>query len=366
MTVLEAASDEEVAALLGLLQQLEPQLQTWLLPKADLHLFPQLAAVLEAHFVVTSDYSLQFFKRAGCSCPACARGLIKPPRLDAAQFAALAPCPLPLLAPAAADGEVHYQAFAALVGTVPDSKDQPSKAAAAAGGGGRSASSMALGKKQYVRAQIMCADCGKPRMVYAKEAMPAADWAAAAAALEDRRGEFICGEPLFAPDHPCAAAAGNRQMVVNEELECSSHVEMPYYNYAATNKNPRADDLLCSVCAAKTGARPEELVAKFKSVAPICDSCVAQGHTAAFSNTLPKAARAAAAASQGTTTEEQRKKQRIDALAKVATAKATQASQQQPRARRPPRRAAEAEAEEGQEEGEEEAPDGWDSDKSQD
>lgn len=174
-----------------------------------------------------------------------------------------------------------------------------------------------LSKKEFVRAQLQCASCGKPRMVYSNQALRGADWAVAA--------EYICGAPLFPPALPLAAF----QLVVDETLECTSPVELTYYYYTPTTKNRRADDLLCSVCAAQPGARPEALVADYMRVAPICSSCAAQGHTAAARMRRSATAGAAKRAAQGQTAA-LRTKQRADALAAVAAARAS-ASQRQHR-----------------------------------
>lgn len=86
-------------------------------------------------------------------------------------------------------------------------------------------------------------------MIYSAKALTAQLYPTAAAAVEDRRGAYVCGEPLFEPGLPLAAAAPDDLLRVREDLECSTHVELTYYAYVPTPARTHAQTIACAASA---------------------------------------------------------------------------------------------------------------------
>ncbi|KAK3232903.1 hypothetical protein CYMTET_56772 [Cymbomonas tetramitiformis] len=191
--------------------------------------------ILQRHTRVFT-YHIEFFKVEGCACIACAGGFIKPPRLPLEVFRELHPFPLPILGDNSADGKQHYKPFEDMWGSHPvevlpedlskmTDEDTPFKA---------------FFNMPYARQVIVCGECNKPRVLYAKTALTSNEKAVVIRATE--RSTYLCGGALFPEeDHPL-----QKRVVVRRAITCAAPVESIYYQ-----KKTAAMPPCCCYCGVK-------------------------------------------------------------------------------------------------------------------
>lgn len=117
---------------------------------------------------------------------------------------------------------------------------------------------------QNARAQVICTDCSKPRVVYCKKKLDYRHKMMLAKSVSNY--DYTCGSHLFPPTEIRKLALS---MALRPNLQCAMQIEISYYGSDIGRKD------LCSHCAMEGGIVDAELKKRFKTVLPICDQCVA-------------------------------------------------------------------------------------------
>ena len=164
------------------------------------------------------------------------------------------------------DNKDHYRPYADSLGVHTTEADRPSlKLASRCQGAWKSEVRGVQCRSESVRSVVHCSECAKPRCVFAARNMTAAQNAALQLALED--AVYVCGAPLFPPDHHLYST-----LVVREDAECSTCIEPSYCSARCTYEQ------VCYVCG-DNNLLPllPELKNKYQSVHPVCAQCKARG-----------------------------------------------------------------------------------------
>ena len=91
---------------------------------------------------------------------------------------------------------------------------------------------------QNSRAQVICAECSKPRVIYSNTKLDIRHKMMLAKSLSDH--DYTCGSHLFSPAEKRKLAVS---MVLRPNLQCAMPIEICYYGADIGRKD------LCSHCA---------------------------------------------------------------------------------------------------------------------
>ena len=119
---------------------------------------------------------------------------------------------------------------------------------------------------QTARAVIVCVECEKPRVIYSKTKLNNNQRILLAKTMSSY--EYSCGSYLFPPSEKAKTA---KTLCIRPSLQCAMQIEVPFYG----SEVGRADK--CSHCGGNNGVRNPELTKNFKTVLPVCKSCLAEG-----------------------------------------------------------------------------------------
>ncbi|KAK3244354.1 hypothetical protein CYMTET_46028 [Cymbomonas tetramitiformis] len=286
--VYSARPDKEMDAMFDIIQRMTPDegvvFDRTKMDKKSLSAVTWLWDILQRHTRVFT-YHIEFFKVEGCACIACAGGFIKPPRLPLEVFRELHPFPLPILGDNSADGKQHYKPFEDMWGSHPvevlpedlskmTDEDTPFKA---------------FFTMPYARQVIVCGECNKPRVLYAKTALTSNEKAVVIRATE--RSTYMCGGALFPEeDHPL-----QKRVVVRRAITCAAPVESIYYQ-----KKTAAMPPCCCYCGVKGEDLYIDPALQTINNLPICIPCKEAGKKNVPGRKRGRAAGASAAARQFT------------------------------------------------------------------
>eukprot|EP00117_Sycon_ciliatum_P029367 scpid23388/ scgid23400/ len=248
----DPATDDQVASFFKKAADVDPGIDiTNSAPhQKDLKPKERLQGFLQTHSR-QRHYSFQLRK---CEKDPCEFGLCKPRRSPTA--VQLDWLPDPVIDDA---DPQHYLPYSKVKGRDTDDASRPSlqKCATKAVEQGCPVS---LLTSQRVRRTVTCSECQKCRCVYSKVALSSADSAVLDGALAEL--EYSCGSPLLPTGHPLAAT-----VFVRMALSCNDPVELAYY--ACKHGYPS----VCCYCTGHEAARPQEYLAKYFTVLPICQVC---------------------------------------------------------------------------------------------
>ena len=119
---------------------------------------------------------------------------------------------------------------------------------------------------QNARAQVVCTDCSKPRVVYCNKKLDIRHRMMIAKSISNY--DYTCGSHLFSPSDTRKLALS---MVMRPHLQCAMQIEICYYGSDVGRKD------LCSHCGTEGAIVNAELKKSFKTVLPICDKCISDG-----------------------------------------------------------------------------------------
>lgn len=118
-----------------------------------------------------------------------------------------------------------------------------------------------------VRDMICCSDCGKPRCIFSDKKLSQEEAALLQTAKENT--DYVCGGPIFPPQHPLVVKIG-----VRSDVTCTSDVSTHYYS------SKRGFPLVCYKCGSKTPVEiPLAVKVQFQSVHPVCLDCKNHGQS---------------------------------------------------------------------------------------
>jgi len=114
---------------------------------------------------------------------------------------------------------------------------------------------------QNAHALIDCIDCRKPRVIYSKTKLT--DRQKMQLALLMSQYDYTCGSPATPPTHTL-----HGKVLTRLTLTCESTIEIPYYSAEIGRKD------VCCYCASEGATVDDNLKKQFKTVLPLCASCV--------------------------------------------------------------------------------------------
>ena len=201
------------------------------------------------------QYSFQIRK---CGKAVCEFNLCKPPRLPASQFESLSWLPDP------AEDETnpwHYKQYCDVKGTATTDGHRPSlQKQAGSAEAEKQGCTTAMFTAQRVRGVVDCGECAKPRCIFSKNALAPLELTELFSAVHDT--DYTCGSPLLPDNHPLAG-----KVFVRTTLRCQDTVELAYYSSKLNLPG------ICCYCTNESASRPQEFLAQFFTVLPICGAC---------------------------------------------------------------------------------------------
>ena len=126
---------------------------------------------------------------------------------------------------------------------------------------------------------ITCVECQKPRVIFSNKKLRTSQEMLLAVTVSEY--EYSCGSTLFPPS--CHNLI--KELTINQYLSCQQPVEVSYYVSDVGRKD------LCCHCAGINAIVDPALKKQFKTVLPICDSCVADRKVAVTQRPFGKASK---------------------------------------------------------------------------
>lgn len=117
---------------------------------------------------------------------------------------------------------------------------------------------------QNARALVDCVECRKPRVIYSHHKLTERQLTSITISISEY--EYTCGSPLLPPTNSLY-----KKVMCRVNLNCNSHIELAYYGSGLGQLD------ICSVCTEPEAETNIELKKQYKSVLPICRSCVSKG-----------------------------------------------------------------------------------------
>ena len=144
---------------------------------------------------------------------------------------------------------------------------------------GTSTERRAFQSAQTARATVTCVECQKPRVIFSNKKLSTRQEMLLAVTVSEY--EYSCGSTLFPPS--CHNLI--KELTINQYLSCQQPVEVSYYASDVGRKD------LCCHCAGINAIVDPALKKQFKTVLPICDSCVADRKVAVTQRPFGKASK---------------------------------------------------------------------------
>ncbi|XP_056013095.1 uncharacterized protein LOC125679479 [Ostrea edulis] len=254
--VQEAASQEEMNALVEILKVLDENIQS------DSNLSNLQSKAVDA-FLESHSRSRQYiFQIKKCLTDNCGYCVLNPPRLPDEVFQGLHFMPDPTK-----DENGQYKGFKDLYGTETNDMDRPSLKGKSGESSERDKKFKAVLVGTKVRGFVICTECGKRRGIYASRKLNRMEERAVERVQEELL--YICGSPLF--------PGGQYQDIIlcRQNIDCSSPIETQYYAGAT-----QIFDAVCFHCGDSDVSNSEEfrrLQEDFAIVRPICQACLHAG-----------------------------------------------------------------------------------------
>jgi hypothetical protein len=131
---------------------------------------------------------------------------------------------------------------------------------------------------QCAKDVVNCIECRKPRVVYSKHRLTGRQSATLKALLTEV--EYSCGDVI---DTPWSTDQTHHNTVYTKiPMTCADAIEIPYYSAELGRKD------ICCYCCNDSVATDESLLKKFKTVLPLCKTCVDDGCEVILSEALWK------------------------------------------------------------------------------
>lgn len=117
---------------------------------------------------------------------------------------------------------------------------------------------------QCARGVVNCEECSKPRMFYSRLKLSSRQSLQLSLVLSEL--DYTCGSPLLPESHSLSKTVQARLAI-----SCGDAIEFTFYSSAMG----RADT--CSYCGSLGASLDHDLCAKYKTVLPCCQTCLANG-----------------------------------------------------------------------------------------
>jgi hypothetical protein len=261
----------------------------------------------------SSPYLVQYFKQplqAPCGCKACRKGMWSSFILKdlAPTFPHSWQVPLPIPLPVEVGQAMHYMPLDAAMNVQLDDSHQPSmvngrqrRSGPTKPGGppphpraqeiyGQQVGNKTIAR-QFARGVVTCKDCGKPRMIYSPTApgrmvppivggvIPTPEQVAqcqgmAKEVLQEVSSleTYVCGASLLDLDHSFHGV-----FIAQATLTCSDPVEPFYYTCPPSSRSGFSANLCCFCALNEALTLDEELKGLFRTVLPVCSTCIGKG-----------------------------------------------------------------------------------------
>ncbi|KAK3097052.1 hypothetical protein FSP39_005923 [Pinctada imbricata] len=234
-----------------------------LVEKKEALKIPKLKDFIQKH-CRERQYTFQVKKCQEDDCWYCT---LNPPKLQADEVHWL---PDPTLD----ENREEFLPFATLFGKETTDKDRPSSGGDSSEEDKKNRSILVAGK---VRSVIICGECGKRRVVYAKQRLSAEQCICLDRVQEELA--YTCGSHLLPETHRFKDT-----LIVRLGLNCSSSIETTYYSNVTQSFTS-----ICFYCGDSDIHESEDirrLKEEYSIVRPICFSCVQLGKSPAVRNAL--------------------------------------------------------------------------------
>ena len=133
---------------------------------------------------------------------------------------------------------------------------------------------------QNARALIVCVECEKPRVIYAKTKLDVRQQLLLAKTISNY--EYSCGAHLFPPTEKSKTA---ESLQIRPNLRCAAQTELPYYGSSIGRKDR------CSHCGVTGCTINQELKKQFEKALLICENCLKEQKTPFNARPFGKAAK---------------------------------------------------------------------------